>query len=155
MATNQVNIEIWKEILRYCTKLSHDERAVLHRSIEAILESNQHSQVDLGRLVKIESDIQGLQELAIANTRKLSHLDEGVVSHDKSIDKVKNLEHQLTQLYMKQQGVISGIDSEYRKLDNRLENLTTTVERIVDILSNQATETINELTDKKLVGEYE
>lgn len=114
------------------------------------------------RLTKLEEDLKGLQGIEISNTNRLivlreqvSSLDEMVVSHDKIIDTVKDLEYKITQLYVKQQGKISEIDTGYSKFDNRLENLTSTVEKMADILINQATETINELTDKKLVGEYE
>lgn len=67
MTTNQINVEIWKEILKYCTKLSYDERAALHRSIEAILESNQPSPVDLERIVLLEAKL-SRQSLLVADS---------------------------------------------------------------------------------------
>ena len=66
MTTTKINIEIWKEILKYCTKLSYDERAALHRAIEDILENNQQSTPGLDRIMALENKLDR-QSLLVAD----------------------------------------------------------------------------------------
>ena len=134
MTTEKISSEIWTEILKYGGKLSYEERAALVVAIEDILESNQQSAPYFDRLMALEIRVLGQED-------SVNSLSSNATIFDHMLIKLR--------------GQISELTEQLKELRGKYETLESQNTLITGILVNQATETIKELTDNRIVGEYE